>query len=95
MIEYLELEKKFMVIFNHYKARLDIDSVEHVQHYVNVSELEMAYESFILSLRENGVDLFSQDAAELIKMGVSLGLNNDSVFQFDFWAENLPWMSKF
>lgn len=95
MIEYLELKQEFMVIFNDYKNRLDIDSVGHVQHYVNVAELELAYESFILSLREASIDLLSQDAIALVKMGISLELNKDSVFQFDFWKENFPWMNKF
>jgi hypothetical protein len=83
--DYPRFEKEFRRVFDTYSSALALESVENVRHYLNVAELEMAYETFVLSLVEEQVQLSDTDRLTLSKLGPPLGVDADPVFKADFW----------
>lgn len=84
-ISYHNIESRFRSVYSHYVSILSPDGVQNVEHYLDASELEMAYESFLLSMIEEKLDLAKQDKPELFDIGKLLGVDKDSVFRADFW----------
>lgn len=82
---YKELESRFLKIFSRYVSALTGEAFDNVRHYIDVAELEMAYEAFVLSVIEEGVMLSESEINELLELGKVLGLDRDSVFREDFW----------
>lgn len=61
------------------------DSVEHVCHYIKHGELEMAYESLVLSCIKEGVAREKHISDEFLAIGIELKMESESVFEADFW----------
>jgi hypothetical protein len=75
-------------------SALSPGGVDHVEHYLGVAEIEMAYESLVLSLMGEQVVLDRRLANELLLLGVALGLDQESVFQGDFWEKAAPYLDR-
>lgn len=65
-------------------SKLDKESIDSVNHYVDHDEYEMAFEGLFLEIMKleeiPKIDMLkSKEVAELLK------LNEESVFDFDFW----------
>ncbi|MFW2076595.1 hypothetical protein ACG94X_06650 [Acinetobacter sp. ULE_I010] len=84
----------YFQIISRYLDKLSLESKNHVIHYFNVAEIEMSYESFLLSLKSEDIELNDKDANKLIELGMYLGLDQDSVFKDDFWEYILPWLKQ-
>ena len=63
---------------------LDDNAVEAVRHYLENAEYEMAFEGLIIEIM-NLKYRPAIDWDECRKVGIELGLNQDSVFKIDFW----------
>lgn len=81
---YMEVERKLIEILAFYAGVLKDSSVESVQHYVSVAEVEMAYESFILSLADEAVELTDEHRLILLELGSRLFVSAEPVFRSDF-----------
>lgn len=84
----------YFQIISRYLDKLSLESKNHVIYYFNVAETEMSYESFLLSLKSEDIELNDKDANKLIELGMYLGLDQDSVFKDDFWEYILPWLKQ-
>lgn len=83
--DYTRIEKEFRRVFEACAPALALDSVENVRHYLDVAELEMAYESFVLSVLDEQVELSDANRMTLLELGPLLGVDTDPVFRGDFW----------
>lgn len=83
--DYQILGAQFREIFDRYAARLGSEGRENVEHFFEVAELEMACESFVLSLIEYKVKISDKDKRDLMFLSQSLHLEKNSVFRADFW----------
>lgn len=81
---YNQLEAQFRPLFERYTGHLDEETRAYVKHYVDHSELEMAYELFGLGLMSK-IATPPHEAKELLEMGCALGLDKETVYEDDFW----------
>lgn len=84
-VEYHALEVRFRLIFELYSDQLSKEARENVVHFINVVELEMACESFILSALEEQLPMSASVKNELLDLALSMRLDKHSVFRADFW----------
>jgi hypothetical protein len=82
---YQATEARFRAIFKLLAPMLSVRSQENVEHFLNAAEIEMACESFVLSLIEDGVDAPSKTKEDLLKLCKELKLDKEAVFRADFW----------
>lgn len=72
------------IILKTVHSKLDKEAIDFVQHYIEHDEYEMAFEGLfieIMKLEEiPKIDLFKSK-----EIGKSLKMNEESVFDFDFW----------
>ena len=85
MTDYIKCEAAFLHAFDRLKESLTADARGHVIHYVAHGELEMAYESFGLSVEKEAVQIPAELKPLLQELGLALRLNHESVFDPDFW----------
>ncbi len=64
---------------------MTIEAVEHVNHYIEHGELEMAYESLVLSCIKEGVGCDKHVSKELHSIGIDLSMETEAVFEANFW----------
>jgi hypothetical protein len=82
---YAALEDRFSPVFESLKSHLSNEATANIVQYMAAAELEMACESFVLSLAEESV-VISEDAwQELMRICKALDLDKASVFKPDFW----------
>lgn len=62
-----------------------ISAIAHVSHYIKHGEIEMAYESLILSCIRERVRCDAHTSKELRAIGTDLSMETESVFEVDFW----------
>lgn len=82
---YVALEGRFSVVLEPLKSRLGNEAAATVAQYMAVAELEMACESFVLSLVEESVAISEDTWQELMLICKALDLDKTSVFKADFW----------
>lgn len=82
---YNELGARLKACVGLFTSKLAGDSVEHVCHYIEHGELEMAYESLVLSCLKEGVACEIPVANELRSIGIELNMEVESVFEPEFW----------
>lgn len=90
--EYSRLENRFESLIQPHLGMMDDESADHVRHYVDAGELEMAFESFVLSSIEFQISFTADEKARLIDLGQLLGLQHESVFKADFWARAMRYL---
>jgi hypothetical protein len=91
--EYANFEAEFESLIRAHLTQMDNQSANHVRHYVDAGELEMAFESFVLSSMDIAVRFSAEEKARLHALGLSLGLQSNSVFRADFWARAAVYLS--
>ena len=83
--QYVRLELELEAIFSELAQGLDSDSVTAVRWNIDHGEIEMAFEGLCLELitlsRRPNRDLCER----LRSLGIELGLNEESVYDTDFW----------
>jgi hypothetical protein len=72
---------------------LSAEAIGNVGHYISVGEIEVACESLILSIVEEGAQLTADLKVELLDLCYLLGLNENAVFRSDFWSIAFPVLS--
>ena len=82
---YNELAARLKACLGLFTSTLAGDSVEHVCHYIEHGELEMAYESLVLSCIKEGIACEKPVANELRSIGIELNMETEAVFEADFW----------
>ena len=93
-LEYQSIDARFRIIFDRYAVQLSKEGRENVQHFIAVAEVEMACESFVLSVLEEQVQLSDDAKKELLELALALQLDKESVFRADFWQVAGPRLSK-
>ncbi len=83
--EYQVIDARFRSVFESHAVLLSKDARENVQHLVDAGEIEMACESFVVSLLEEQVPLAVDVRKELRDLAIALQLDRESVFRGDFW----------
>jgi len=68
------------------QSKLGEESVESVNHYLNHDEYEMAFEGLFLEIMKLE-EIPKVDLTESKKVGKFLKLNEESVFDFEFWEK--------
>ena len=91
--EYQLIDARFRNIFNSLAAQLSKEGRENVEHFIEVAEVEMACESFILSVAEERIQLPGDAKKELLDLAIALHLDKQSVFRADFWQMAGPMLS--
>ncbi|MDF3036291.1 MAG: hypothetical protein K0S28_1565 [Paucimonas sp.] len=91
--EYIKSSHRFTEIFGRYGDLLAQDSKEHVEQLLDNAELEMACESFILSIMDEELVLDSTARKDLLDLCSTLELDRESVFRADFWAVAHPFLA--
>ena len=84
---YQLVESRFRNVFARYERQLSDEARQNVEHYVGVAEIEMACESFVLSVIEEQIRLSPEARKELLQLSVALGLDKESIFRADFWQK--------
>lgn len=82
---YLRLERRFLPIFHMHKDQLDNEIVNGIRHFVDVGELEMACEMFVLFSIEKCLKFDAAERRELLDLSLSLGLDRETVKRDDYW----------
>ncbi|ANH66794.1 hypothetical protein [Mitsuaria sp. 7] len=83
--EYQRVDARFRRVFDRYAAQLSEESQTNICHFLEVAEIEMACESFVLSLLEEEIQLSVDVKRELLDLALGLQLDRESVFRSDFW----------
>lgn len=84
--DYKLQEVKFRDFYGRYSQEISSEGRESTEHYLNVAEIEMACESFVLSLMEDEVALSIEDKSVLLSLVKNFNLDKESVFRADFWT---------
>ena len=84
--DHSRLEARFESLIKPHFVLMDREMADHVRHYLDAGELEMAFESFVLSSIELQIGFAADERVRLIDLGKLLGLQDKSVFKADFWA---------
>jgi hypothetical protein len=83
--EYQLVESRFRNVSERYGRQLSDEARHNVEHYIEVAEIEMACESFVLSVIEEQVRLSPEAKKELLQIILALGLDKESTLRADFW----------
>lgn len=73
------------------KGILTAETLSSVMHYYEHGEYEMAYEGLVLELIRSGKHPPGFDFLEWKNLAVSFNLDNDPVFDRDFWGKFVEW----
>lgn len=84
---WLMVEKLIQILLNEFIGLLDSESVNTIQHYLDHSEYEMAFEGLFIELMKANAAVEKNEKEAYFKLGRDLGLDEDSVFDGDFWEK--------
>ena len=87
---YENMEARFQNAVKPFASKLSVEARQSFEHYVAVAEIEMACESFILSVLEEQIELPADAKKELLELCLMLRLDKESVFRADFWQVAYP-----
>ncbi|TBM16195.1 hypothetical protein EYY86_07760 [Hafnia paralvei] len=84
-INHSELYNSTVYLLNIYADILDPDTYSSVIHYLEHGEYEMACEGLFIDLIEANFQPQKIDIEYYLKILIKLNLNNESIFNADFW----------
>jgi hypothetical protein len=70
---------------------LPSDGLEGVMHYLEHGEYEMSFEGLVIELMKLEVYTDGFNFSEWKELGLQFRLNEESVFDSDFWSKFLAW----
>lgn len=94
MTQYKIIEVRLLSAVSPFAMKLSTEARQSVEHYIEVAEIEMACESFILSVLDERIELPSDTKRELQELCLGLRLDKESVFRVDFWQVAYPFLSE-
>ena len=68
------------------EVKLDRESIEAINHYLEHDEYEMAFEGLFIEIMKLE-EVPKIDFVESMKVGRKLKLNEESIFDFEFWKK--------
>ncbi|MEQ9925973.1 hypothetical protein ABRP60_13535 [Pectobacterium brasiliense] len=80
----MEVKKSISKLIELYGKNLDGGTINSVNHFLEHGEYEMAYERMFIDLMSIGFSPDDIDVSHYIKIGIRLGLNEESIFNFYF-----------
>ncbi|MDY6930104.1 MAG: MafI family immunity protein [Pseudomonadota bacterium] len=80
-------ENRIQTLLNRFVGLLDTETVESVQHYLDHSEYELAFEGLFIELMKVDAVLEKDESEIYLKLAMELGLDRDSVFDGKFWEK--------
>lgn len=83
--DYKKLIARLEACFTLLKPKIAKGAAEHISHYIEHGEPEMAYESLILSCISEGIGCDKQVSNELRSIGTDLSMETEAVFEANFW----------
>ena len=83
--QYNHAKANFENVFAKYEIYLSEESRMHVVSLLEAAEVEMAYESFVLSAIDEKINVSEYDRIELKRIGLLVNANVETVFKDDFW----------
>ncbi|AOR63386.1 hypothetical protein [Pectobacterium wasabiae] len=85
MTFYIEVKNSISKLIDTYGKDLDAETINSVNHFLAHGEYEMAYEGMFIDLMLIGFNPDNIDIPQYIRIGILLGLNKKSTFDFYFW----------
>ncbi|KHS62171.1 hypothetical protein QT13_21035 [Pectobacterium brasiliense] len=82
---YMEVKNSISKLIDLYGKNLDEEIINSVNHFLEYGEYEMAYEGMFIDLMSIDFSPDDIDVSHYIKICIRLGLNEESMFYFDFW----------
>jgi hypothetical protein len=89
---YILLEARFRSLLDRCGALFSPEALADIDHWVRHAELEMAVESFCLSLRAEGVRLSEDQKQTVLELGPELGLDKETVFEDGSWDRTVNYL---
>jgi hypothetical protein len=89
-----ETEAFILNVLEKARPNLDKESIDAVIHYVHHNELEMAFEGLFLEIINRNL-LFSINIEQADRIGKSLKLNEESVYDSEFWTKFQIYLKKY
>lgn len=80
-----ELYSAIIDLLNIYADILDPDTYSEVMHYLEHGEYEMAYEGLFIDLIKANFQPQKIDMGYYLKICIKLKINNENIFNADFW----------
>lgn len=90
----IEIKQELELLVNEYKQIFDSETYEAVMHYIMHDEYEMAFEGLFLEIMQCSEWKGLKSVLFYIKIGQFLGLENESVFDANFWHKLIDWSNK-
>ncbi|MBA0207250.1 hypothetical protein H0259_21595 [Pectobacterium aroidearum] len=90
---YMEVKNSILRLIDIYGKDLDEETIRSVNHFLDHGEYEMAYEGIFIDLMSIGFNPENIDVSHYIAIGIRLGLNKESVFDFDFWNKLVSYLN--
>jgi hypothetical protein len=87
---YHKAENDFKIAFGICAPLLSFEAAKDIEHYVQHSELEMAYESLGMSLKAENVEVPRAVKEILYPLGPLLEVDKEGVLNANFWEEVSP-----
>jgi hypothetical protein len=92
--EYAQCERLFHVAFDRCKESMSSEAVNDIEHWLAHGELEMAFESFCLSLVAEMLVLSGDVKSTLRHLAPALGVEKEGVFDDEFWAKTVTYLDE-
>lgn len=90
---WVNTEHLLQALLDKNSEQLDAETVEAVQHYLDHSEYEMAYEGLFIELIKLDQNPKNIDFSIYTDLGKKLKLDVESVFDSDFWKKYIKYSS--
>jgi hypothetical protein len=91
--EFFFYKKKFEGLLQLVRASMTSDVLKEVEHYLDVTEIEMAFELFCLELIGENISLSQDRKNEVKALAENLGLHQHSVYEPMFWEKLTEYVS--
>ncbi len=91
--DYKDVKEFIQLTLKIVESKLDSESIDYVNHYINHDEYEMAFEGLFLEIMKLE-EIPEIDFLKSRKIGELLKLNEESVFDFDFWHNFKNYLEK-
>jgi hypothetical protein len=90
--DYTQCERLFREAFDRCKGSMSSDAAADVEHRLAHGELEMAFESFCLSLMAEMLVVPGEVKSTLLYLAPALGVEKEGVFDSAFWAKTVAYL---
>ena len=90
---YKDIKEYILLTLEIVESKLDSESIDYINHYINHDEYEMAFEGLFLEIMKLE-EIPKIDFLKSKKIGELLKLNEESIFDIDFWYKFKNYLEK-